>query len=126
MITIELPFPPPELNPNFRPKHWSEKAEAIAQYRHDCKVDALQVVRSLPLSARLRMDADLPIHVTITFILKDRRRHDWDNLLASAKALIDGALVDAGLLPDDDVRSWSPTLRYEQGDKAAVRIELGA
>ena len=61
---------------------------------------------------------------TITFVLKGKRRRDIDNLFASIKPGIDG-IVDAGLLPDDDVRSWSPTLRYEQGDKPAVRVELG-
>ena len=73
----------------------------------------------------LRIRDVRPLNVTITFILKDNRRHDWDNLLASFKAGIDG-IVDAGLLPDDDVRSWSPTLRYEQGATAAVRVELSA
>ena len=34
----------------------------------------------------------------------DRRRRDPANLYPSFKAAIDGALVDAGVLPDDDAK----------------------
>src|SRR3990167_1599705 len=119
MITLTLPFPPKELSPNSR-CGWRAKAAAVQAYRHECRVETMNVLfdvlpQSYPLTS--------PITVTITFILKDKRRHDWDNLLASFKAGLDG-IVDAGLLPDDDVRSWSPSLRYEQGATAAVRVEL--
>ena len=116
MITIILPPPPAECSPNAR-CGWRAKAAAVQQYRYDCKIDALDQVGSL------KWAWGKPVPVTITFILKDKRRHDWDNLLASFKAGIDG-LVDAGLLPDDDVRSWTCTLRYEEGPKAGVRVEL--
>lgn len=115
-IAILLPFPPAELSPNSR-CHWREKAAAVQAYRHECEVRARQQIGwTMPPPWK-------HTNATITFILKDKRRHDWDNLLASFKAGIDG-IVDAGLLPDDDVKSWSPTLRYEQGNKAAIRIEF--
>ena len=122
-ITITLPFPYPELSPNSR-CGWQAKAAAVQAYRHECKVEAMNAFREkyAGLANWLPMP---PIEATITFVLKDKRRHDWDNLLASFKAGIDG-IVDAGLLPDDDVKSWSPTLRYEQGAVAGVRVELTA
>ena len=126
MITITLPFPPAELSPNSR-KHWRVKAEAVKSYRYECKVLAMQAGRTHPTLRPWTDDFPLkaPVNATVTFILKGKRRRDIDNLFASIKAGIDG-LVDAGLLPDDDVKSWSPTLRYEQGEKASVRIELMA
>ncbi len=122
-IVITLPFPGPELSPNSR-CGWRAKAKAVQAYRYECKIEGLQAKDEV----RRKNDgwapvALLPAAVTITFILKDKRRHDWDNLLASFKAGIDG-LVDAGLLPDDDVRSWTPTLKFEQGDKACIKVEL--
>ncbi len=120
MITITLPPPPSECSPNAR-CGWRAKAAAVQQYRYDCKIEALQALRTTLGNHEVWVPK--PVAATITFILKDKRRHDWDNLLASFKAGIDG-LVDAGLLPDDDVRSWTPTLKFEQGDKAAVRVEL--
>ncbi len=118
MITITLPPPPPELSPNSR-TGWRAKASYVQAYRYLCKIEAFAQWHQDPQG----INHTPPVPVTITFILKDKRRHDWDNLLASFKAGIDG-LVDAGLLPDDDVRSWVPTLRFEQGEKSQIRVEL--
>lgn len=120
VITLTLPFPPKELSPNAR-KPWQVKATYVKAYRHECKIEALKVMRAQSSEGWLTLPG--MVDVTITFILKGKTRRDWDNLLASFKAGIDG-IVDAGLMPDDDVRSWSPTLRYEQGNKAGVRVEL--
>jgi len=62
-------------------------------------------------------------HITITFMAKDRRRRDVDNLLAACKATVDG-LVAVGLLADDDAMHVSYTLRYERGDKDNTIIEV--
>ena len=121
-VTITLPYPPPALSPNSR-CGWRAKAAAVKAYRYECKVETLNFYYAAYGTAREWKKPVAPIEVTITFILIDKRRQDWDNLLASFKAGIDG-IVDAGLLPDDDVRSWSPTLRYEQGAVAGVRVEL--
>lgn len=118
-LTITLPFPPPELSPNSR-CGWRTKASYVQAYRHECKVLALQTARNLEPG---QYDLTERLEGTITFVVKGKRRRDWDNLFASFKAGIDG-IVDAGLLPDDDVRSWSPTLRYEQGAAPCVRVEL--
>lgn len=119
-ITITLPFPPAELSPNAR-CHWRVKAEAVAMYRKTCTYMTKMVMWEQ--SAIGKFPLKPPVEASITFVLKGKRRRDMDNLFASFKAGIDG-IVDAGLLPDDDVRSWSPTLRYEQGEKPLIRIDF--
>ena len=62
-----------------------------------------------------RPRAALPkAHITITWVAKDKRRRDKDNLFASMKAYIDG-LVFAGVIIDDSADCVSYTLRYERG-----------
>jgi crossover junction endodeoxyribonuclease RusA len=114
MITIDLAFPPAALSPNAR-EHWSTKAGAAREYRFACKVDALNVRGARPAGVHTLM--------TITFILKDKRRRDFDNLIAAFKPGLDG-LVDAGILEDDSVWKYTPTYRVELGKKPAVRIEV--
>ena len=62
-------------------------------------------------------------HITITWVAKDKRRRDIDNLFASMKAYIDG-LVSAEVLLDDSADRVSYTLRYEQGEKNDTVIEV--
>ena len=62
-------------------------------------------------------------HITITWVAKDKRRRDIDNLFASMKAYIDG-LVSAEVLLDDSADHVSYTLRYEHGDKEDTVIQI--
>ena len=62
-------------------------------------------------------------HITITWVAKDKRRRDIDNLFASMKAYIDG-LVFADVLVDDSADLVGYTLRYERGDKDDTVIEV--
>ena len=62
-------------------------------------------------------------HITITWVAKDKRRRDIDNLFASMKASIDG-LVFAGVIADDSADCVSYTLRYERGNKNDTVIEI--
>ena len=62
-------------------------------------------------------------HITITWIAKDKRRRDIDNLFSSMKGYIDG-LVFAGVLVDDNADRVGYTLRYERGDKDDTIIEV--
>ena len=61
-------------------------------------------------------EATGPRHVTVTFVYPNRRRRDLDNLAGMAKPCLD-ALVDAGLLVDDDAEHCALTI--------AVRVEVG-
>ncbi len=71
-----------------------------------------------------RPRAALPkAHITITWVAKDKRRRDTDNLFASMKPYIDG-LVHVGLLRDDDAMRVSYTLRYERGTRDNTIIDV--
>ena len=71
-----------------------------------------------------RPRAALPkAHITITWVAKDKRRRDIDNLFSSMKGYIDG-LVFAGVLVDDNADRVGYTLRYERGEKDDTIIEV--
>ena len=107
-------LPNPNLSPNKRLHHMVlYRAKAAA------KMDAIALVMAQGKPARPYERA----HITITWIAKDRRTRDIDNLFASMKPFIDG-LVHVGLLRDDDAMRVSYTLRYQQGEKANTIIEV--
>ena len=92
-------LPPFSSSPNWR-GHWGDKYKDSRVYHGAvfyCCVDArnraLMEGKSFPF---LRAKLDL------TFVFPGYRRRDRDNMLSSAKPGID-AIVDAGLLLDDDV-----------------------
>ena len=92
--SIDLPFPPKELSPNAR-LHWAAKARAKKAYREDCFYTAkLQKVG--PMRNEL-----LKVH--IVFFPPDKRKRDWDNMLAAAKSGLDG-LADAIKVDDSQWR----------------------
>jgi Holliday junction resolvase RusA-like endonuclease len=62
-------------------------------------------------------------HITMTWIAKDKRRRDIDNLFSSMKGYIDG-LVFAGVLVDDNADRVGYTLHYERGEKDDTIIEV--
>ena len=115
-MKIELDrLPDSNLSPNKRLHHMElYKAKAAA------KMDAVMLVLSQGKPSRPYEKA----HITITWVAKDKRRRDTDNLFASMKAYIDG-LVEAGLLADDDAMRVSYTLRYERGtrDNTIIAVE---
>jgi len=115
-MKIELDrLPDSNLSPNKRLHHMElYKAKAAA------KMDAVMLVLSRGKPPRPYEKA----HITITWVAKDKRRRDTDNLFSSMKAYIDG-LVEAGLLVDDDAMHVSYTLRYERGEKDNTIIEVG-
>ena len=114
-MRIELgSLPNSLLNPNKRLHHMKlnkEKAEA--------KDDAIALVKEQGSPATPYEKA----HITITWVAKDKRRRDVENLFASMKAYIDG-LVVSGLLIDDDWMHVSYTLKYERGAKDNTIIDV--
>lgn len=108
-LEITLPFPPRELSPNSRDGWWL-KSRVARQYREDCAWLAVEarnkagITRSLPT----------PVTASVVFVVKDRRKRDSDNLLASFKAGIDG-IVNSGLLIGDD---------HERFKIASVTVEV--
>ena len=93
MLRLELPLPDPLLSPNSY-GHWAPKAKAVREAK-DMVVCAVleQGHRTEPLTHAT---------VTVSFVLPNRRRRDHGNLIASAKAYLDG-LTLAGIISDDDL-----------------------
>jgi crossover junction endodeoxyribonuclease RusA len=108
-------LPDPALSPNKR-LHYM----ALYKAKESAKLDTILLILAQGKPARPYERA----HITITWVAKDKRRRDMDNLLASMKAYIDG-LVAVGLLLDDDAMRVSYTLRYERGtrDNTIINVE---
>ena len=107
-------LPDSDLNPNRRLHYMNlYRAKAIA------KDEAIALVLQQGRPATPYEKA----HITITWVAKDKRRRDIDNLFASMKAYIDG-LVAAGLIADDSAKAVSYTLRYERGERDNTVIEV--
>ena len=70
--------------------HWSVTARKRAHMR----------AATAALVAGMHTTVDSPAELTLTFAFPDKRRRDLDNV--DCKGLIDGAVTDAHLLPDDD------------------------
>ena len=114
-MRIELGhLPDPDLSPNKR-LHYM----ALYKAKASAKEEAAALVMAHGKPSRPYEMA----HITITWIAKDKRRRDVDNLFASCKAYIDG-LVAVGLLVDDDAMHVSYTLQYERGEKDNTIIEV--
>ena len=114
-MKIELGhLPDPDLNPNKR-FHWAKlaKAKSIA------KDESIALVREQGKPVTPYAKA----HIIITWLSKDKRRRDPDNLFASMKPYIDG-LVEAELIADDSAKNVSYTIRYELSDKDNTIIEV--
>jgi len=114
-MKIELGhLPDRKLNPNKRLHHMQLYAA-----KRDAKDEAIALVLE-------QGRPDVPYeraHITITWVAKDKRRRDVDNLFASMKGYIDG-LVEAELIADDSAMHVSYTLRYERGDADNTVIEV--
>jgi Holliday junction resolvase RusA-like endonuclease len=114
-MRIELGhLPDPDLNPNKRLYHMQLYA---------AKRKAKELAMGLVLEQGRPSTPYDQAHITITWVAKDKRRRDIDNLFASMKPYIDG-LVDARLIVDDSAMHVTYTLRYERGDKNNTIIEV--
>ena len=116
-MIIELgQFPDARLRPNSR-VHWTKSAEAKREARALAKARACQQVRPNPSFEKA--------HITVTFVAKDRRPHDLDNLFAGMKSYVDG-LRDAGIIVNDTASriSYTPKYVYERGPENNTIIEI--
>ena len=114
-MIIELGhLPDRDLSPNRR-LHFMQLYRA--------KKDAKDEAMALVLEHGAPTEPIQKAHITITWVAKDKRRRDPDNLFASMKPYIDG-LVEGGLIVDDSAAHVSYTLRYEHGDTDNTIIEV--
>ena len=101
MIIVRLPWPDRKLSPNAR-VHWAVKAKAVKLARETaCVLTKLKLIHGVGITA-----SDLHL----TFCPPDKRRRDRDNMIASAKAYIDGISDAIGI---DD---YHLSLRFSRGE----------
>ena len=119
-LTVDLPWPPAELNPNRKNgKHWSSTHAIKTRYLADCRLLVLQAMGQAGYAPPAGA-----FGLTITFTAPDKRRRDMDNLLASLKSGLDGVSQALGV---DDQHFEPITLRRAAGGKPGkVTIEVMA
>lgn len=111
-ISVMLPWPPRELSPNYRASHWSAAAKAKKRYRAACFIQAKQQG-----ATAMRTE---PLNVSLIFHPPDKRHRDWDNMLASIKAGLDG-LADAIKVDD---KHWRLSFQVSEQIGGFVRVSV--
>lgn len=95
--------------------HWSVRKARTKVLRDKARVAALAA--HVPPMSRA--------HLVVTVTWPDRRRRDVANLSPTFKALVDGFVQDAGLLPDDDdTHLIGPDLRVARETSGTPRLAL--
>ena len=101
MIIVRLPWPDRKLSPNAR-VHWAAKAGAVKLARQTaCVLTLCQMTPGTQILAN---------ELHLQFCPPDKRRRDRDNMIASAKAYIDGISDAIGI---DD---YHLSLRFSRGE----------
>jgi Holliday junction resolvase RusA-like endonuclease len=122
-VEIVVPGRPPTLNAR---RHWRAIAKDNENWKAVATADALDARKGWESKHGLRWRPLRTARLTVTFIVPDHRRRDWDNLISTMKPELDG-FVAAGILVDDstDVISFIRfEVEYEKGVSATrVRIE---
>ena len=112
---IRLPWSVPPASANDR-DHWRVKADKVRSIRVAAAWAVADAMSRWPFQAPA---SPCRIAVGLTYVPRDKRRRDPDNLVVPLfKALCDG-IVDAGIVPDDTpaymVRSM-PVIAAPDGD----------
>lgn len=81
---------------------WQTRARTRRVWREKARLLALEARNAWEREHGTRWLTATRCVVSVAFGLPDRRTRDLDNLIASAKPLLDG-LVDAGILADDSI-----------------------
>jgi crossover junction endodeoxyribonuclease RusA len=118
-FTLELPWPSKDLSPNAR-HHWSTAAKAKKAYRTRCR----QVGEASGLGLVPKASGSVLVH--LEFFPPDKRRRDWDNLVASMKSGLDG-LADAMGVDDSKWRlSFDVSDDPVEHGRVLVTVEVAA
>jgi len=108
VLEIALPgLPPKEFSGNSRAYHFARHAAGV--------IARDEVIALVNVYGYKHGTLDNPV-VDVLWGLPDKRRRDWDNLIASTKPYIDG-LVHAGVLKDDSVRDYQPRYAWFDSPK---------
>ena len=109
---IYLRFPPKGLSPNAR-LYWAIVAKIKKSYRYECYIEAVkQGAKKITTPKRLE--------VALVFYPPDKRRRDWDNMLAAIKSGLDGLSDAIGV----DDRHWDLSFTVSDETKNIVSVEI--
>lgn len=116
-------LPPPECSPNWR-GHWTERHRAAKVYSTAVFYQAIDLRNHLmALDQYKRIEL---AKINLTFIFKEYRIRDRDNLVAQFKPGLDG-LVRAGIIAGDDaehLRFGSINIKHNRDLAPKTIIEL--
>lgn len=115
VTTIVLPWPPKELNPNFkRANHWTKYRPHEKQYRHDC---FWETERQLDR----KIDGSNKVIIDVEFYPPDNRGRDDDNVISQFKNGRDG-MADAMNINDNMFKPSYSFMEPVKGGKIVVRL----
>lgn len=118
MTELSFPWPPKQLSPNAR-IHWAARSKVAKQYKTACYVlaaasDIEQCIKHIRANPTSRIKLD------VIFYPPDRRHRDSDNMVASAKYLLDGLAFAL----DVNDRLFLPTFKFEDEVKGLVKVVI--
>ena len=105
------------LSPNSRKsKHWG----ALSKAKEGAKDEIIAIIKQQERPSRPYN----PAYITITWVVKDKKPRDIDNLGAAMKPYIDG-IVAAGVIVDDSDKhvTYAP-FNYEYGSEEKTIIQV--
>lgn len=115
--TLTLPYPDKSLNPNRKSgKHW-----ATTKKVKDEAFEAAFYMARIAYASVTVPEQSIPL--VITFVRKDKRYVDLDNLLSSCKSMLDG--IAQGMKLDD--KFFEPITIKRGHDKIGsyTKVEIG-
>ena len=113
-MNIVLPYPPKELNPNFK-IHRARKAKFVKSYRNDCFY-----ITKLAMACKPNPFMG-NITLKIVFHPADHRKRDDDNMISAFKAGRDG--IALALKIDDNIFKVEPSVGAPiKGGKVLVTL----
>ena len=104
-------LPPRELSPNARVDHF-ERSRAAASFKNE----VIALIKEQISGKRGEIYRLKDTIVSINWGLPDKRKRDWDNLIAASKYLVD-ALVTDRVISDDSVRDYTPRYAWFDSPK---------
>lgn len=114
-LEVMLPWPKKEQSPNFR-GHWMIKSRANKAARSMAAI--------LAIGQGVCMPNDKKLVVGLLFNPPDKRHRDWDNLVASMKAGLDG-IADGLRVNDRNFRLGSIDVgAVHVGGRVVVTVEV--
>ena len=104
-------LPPRELSPNARVGHF-ERSRAAASFKNE----VIALIKEQISGKRGEIYRLKDTIVSIKWGLPDKRKRDWDNLIAASKYLV-VALVTDRVISDDSVRDYTPRYTWFDSPK---------